>query len=315
MPKLNENTAAVNAVMTAPSTANMPATDATCVSTATATSSTNNETLQPLPFTYSHKEVQLLLENAKLNGYQEGFEEGHRTGKKTGIEEGKEEGHNKGHMEGYKYGYDACQQIGEQRQEEAHKKGQLEGYGIGLREGYNVGLKKGEENRQTKEKDEGNWKHGYSYCVLVEEGHLRLVMEVAKAMASKEADPTTRSDASTQVAPTTDETASQTNGNTECQCIALQTEPLDDDSPSSLKDTLVVLCVNFDIQTTTKPTGPAAQIPTDLTTFITSSPSPPNITMSPIIMATQPASMTTALLTTTTSTPSPASKLPPAPHK
>ena len=88
--KLNENTAAANAVTTAPSTGNMPATNATCISTATTALSTNDETLQPPPFTYSHEEVQLLLENAKLDGYQEGFEDGHRTGKKTGIEEGKE---------------------------------------------------------------------------------------------------------------------------------------------------------------------------------------------------------------------------------
>jgi hypothetical protein len=37
---------------------------------------------------------------------------------------------------------------------------------------------------------EDNWKHGYGHCVSIEEGpgHLMLITEVAKAMASKEAE-------------------------------------------------------------------------------------------------------------------------------
>jgi hypothetical protein len=65
-----------------------------------------------------------------------------------------------------------------------------------------------------------------------------LVTEVAKAIALKEAEPTTqndsstqteakpttRSDISTQVAPRTDETAVQTNANPEHWCPVIQTE-------------------------------------------------------------------------------------------
>jgi hypothetical protein len=102
-------------------TALLPATTETTVDAATL--STNNETSQLLHFTYSHEEVQQLLEDAKLDGWQAGFEEGHRTRRKTGHKEGKEEGHTKGHTEGYEYGYDMCWRISEHRQEEAHKKG------------------------------------------------------------------------------------------------------------------------------------------------------------------------------------------------
>jgi hypothetical protein len=89
----------------------------------TAASSINNKTSQTLPFTYSHEEVQQLLEDARLDGWQAGFEEGHKTGRKTGKEEGKEEGYNKGHTEGYKYRYNMRQRLGEQREDEAHKGG------------------------------------------------------------------------------------------------------------------------------------------------------------------------------------------------
>jgi len=46
------------------------------------------ETSQPLLFTYSHEEVQQLLEDTRLEGWQARFEEGHRTGRKMGQEEG-----------------------------------------------------------------------------------------------------------------------------------------------------------------------------------------------------------------------------------
>jgi hypothetical protein len=58
----------------------------------TVTLSINNKTSQALPFTYSHEEVQQLLEDARLDGWQARFEEGHKTGRKTGKEEGKGRG-------------------------------------------------------------------------------------------------------------------------------------------------------------------------------------------------------------------------------
>jgi len=79
--------------MTAPSTtapnttagtAANDANNATHVDTATAMLPAKDKTSQPLPFTYSHEEVQQLLEDTRLKGWQAGFEEGHRTGRKTG---------------------------------------------------------------------------------------------------------------------------------------------------------------------------------------------------------------------------------------
>ena len=180
---VNANIAAINTITTASSTMALSATMAPSTtllpSNTTATSISTPDTSS---FTYSHKEVQQLLEDARLDGYQEG----------------KEEGHSSGHTEGYEYGYDACRWISEQRQEEAQKKSRLEGYGIGLREGYDVGLKRGEENRQAKEKD-----------------------EVAKAIASKEAETTARNNSSTQ-----------TDNFTTTVDVDTQTTPFDETPPS-----------------------------------------------------------------------------------
>jgi flagellar biosynthesis/type III secretory pathway protein FliH len=74
----------------------------------------NNIDSQPPPLIYNHEEVRLLLENAKLKGWQEGFEEGHRTGRKTGHEEGKEDG--------YKEGYEAREKLGQEKEEKAWRK-------------------------------------------------------------------------------------------------------------------------------------------------------------------------------------------------
>ena len=179
-PKLNENTAAVNAVTTAPSTANMPATDTTYVSTATTASSTNE------PVTYSHDEVQQLLENARSDGWQEGYKAGSRK-----------------LMQGYREGYKARQKLDQGREEQARNEGQLKGYEFGkdeerakwLVEGHGPGMcismwqhiqgiKTCDESVST---EEDSWKHSYGHCISIEEGHLRLVTEVAKAIASKEA--------------------------------------------------------------------------------------------------------------------------------
>jgi hypothetical protein len=113
---LNANITAVNAVMMAPSTLNAKsATLATLpLSAVTTTSEPTDETTQEAgphearppatprdatttasspdtsTFTYSHKEVQQLLEDARLDGWEEGYEEG-----------------SKRLMEGYRDGYEA----------------------------------------------------------------------------------------------------------------------------------------------------------------------------------------------------------------
>jgi hypothetical protein len=78
-----------------------------------------------------------------------------------------------------------------------------------LREGYDIGFKKSKENKQIKEKEMDTWKHGYGHCVSVEEGSLRLVMEVAKAIALKEAELTAQNDSSIQTDNTTTDVDTQ----------------------------------------------------------------------------------------------------------
>jgi len=149
-------TTTMDAVTTTAGTATNNANDMMHVDTATAALPPNDSTPDMDSFTYSHKEVQELLEDAKLDGYQEGFEEGHRIGRKTGHKEGKEEGHSEGHMEGYKYGYDVCWQIDERRQEEVHRKGLLEG--------YKLGMQNGKDEERKKWLTEG---HGAGLCILM----------------------------------------------------------------------------------------------------------------------------------------------------
>jgi flagellar biosynthesis/type III secretory pathway protein FliH len=73
------------------------ANDTMRVDTATDISSMNDIDSEPLLFTYTHNEVQKLIEEAQLGGWQQGFEERHRTGRKTGKEEGKADGYEEGY--------------------------------------------------------------------------------------------------------------------------------------------------------------------------------------------------------------------------
>jgi hypothetical protein len=77
-------------------------------------------------------------------------------------------------------------------------------------------VEESKENRRTKERGIWTTEHGYGHCVSVEEGHLILVMEVAKAIASKEAELTTRNSSSTQTddVPTTVDISTQTTTST-----------------------------------------------------------------------------------------------------
>jgi flagellar biosynthesis/type III secretory pathway protein FliH len=100
------------------------------VDTATNVSSMYNVNSEPLPFTYTHDEVQKLIEEAQLGGWQQGFEEGHRTGRKTGKEEGKADGYEEGYeegsrkwIEGHKAGYEAGKKMGKEKEETAHRNG------------------------------------------------------------------------------------------------------------------------------------------------------------------------------------------------
>ena len=67
--------------------------------------------------TYSHEEVHILLEEAKLDGWQEGYEEG-----------------SKKLMEGYRDGYEARRKLEDEKEERDCKEGQLEGYKLGIQQ-------------------------------------------------------------------------------------------------------------------------------------------------------------------------------------
>jgi hypothetical protein len=88
--------------------------DATCINTAA------SSPVDPAPdtssFTYSHEEVQQLLESARLDGWEEGYEEG-----------------SKKLMEGYRDGYEAGKKLGLENEEMARGNGLLEGHKLGMR--------------------------------------------------------------------------------------------------------------------------------------------------------------------------------------
>jgi hypothetical protein len=145
------------------STANTAAVDTnnansmTRIDTATAVSPANDVSSQPQQFTYTHEEVQELLEDAQLEGWQRGFEEGYGTGKKMGREEGKEDGYEAGYEEGSKKwaeghdeGYEAGRKLGKEKEETACKIGRL------------VGMQDGKEEEQWKWLTEG---HSAGLCL------------------------------------------------------------------------------------------------------------------------------------------------------
>jgi hypothetical protein len=264
---LNASIAAVNTVMTALSTtplntrmalsAPLPPNDATTtvtpinetvpnanmstanttdemrVNRATATSSPNDLAPDTDSFTYSHKEVWLLLEEAKLDGWQQGFEEGHRTGRKTGQEEGKVDGYEEGYEEGsrkwgegHKAGYEAGKKMGKEKEEMACKNGRLEG--------YELSVQHGKDEEQKKWLMEG---HSPGLCLsMAAHAHELFRGAVILEEAKLQTEMATQTDVSTQATPATDKTASQTNDAPEHRCAALQTAPLDNEGPTSLKD-------------------------------------------------------------------------------
>jgi hypothetical protein len=90
--------------------ATIDANDATCIGTATALSS-NNATSQPAQFNYTHEEVQVLLDEASLRGWEEGVKEGLKMGKEKILEnrqrmweKGKNAGYRMGRKDGLKEG-------------------------------------------------------------------------------------------------------------------------------------------------------------------------------------------------------------------
>ena len=93
-----------------------------------------------------------------------------------------------------------CQRINEPRQEEAHKNGRLEGFELGMHHG--------KDEEQKKWLTEG---HGAGLCLSMA-AHARELFRGAVLLeeAEVQTETTTWSDVSTQAAPRTDETASQT---------------------------------------------------------------------------------------------------------
>jgi hypothetical protein len=262
---LNANIAAVNIVMatspsankTAPyttlqnSTASTTATiaDATTneatndandvmrVDTATATSSTDDIDSEPHPFTYSHEEVRILLDEAKLDGWQQGFEEGYRTGKKTGHEEGKEDGYEAGYeeggkkwIEGHEEGYSAGRKMVEGKVEEAQKRGRGEGYELGTQDG--------KEEERRKWLTEG---HGDGLCLSMA-AHAREPFRGAVFL--EEAETQTDSVTTTNVDVQTT-TATSTTANADTQTDTVTTVVVDIQTPAA------TTTADADTQTTT----------------------------------------------------------------
>jgi hypothetical protein len=223
-----QNSTASTAATTADATTNEAtndANDAMRVDTATAMSSTDDIDSEPHLFTYSHEEVRILLDEAKLDGWQQGFEEGYRTGKKMGHEEGREDGYEAGYeeggkkwIEGHEEGYSAGRKMVEGKVEEAQKRGRGEGYELGTQDG--------KEEEQRKWLTEG---HGDGLCLSMaaharELFHGAVFLEEAETQTNAitttnvniQTTPAPATvDVSTQAALTTNETASQTNNSPE----------------------------------------------------------------------------------------------------
>jgi hypothetical protein len=233
------------------------------------------------------------------------MDEGYKAGKKQGVEEMERKW-----KDGQRKGIEQGIQLGEH---EERAKWLAEGHGPGIcvsAQRHTEEMEKSTEDDRPKETD--TWKHGYGHCVSVEEGSLMLVTEVAKAMASREAEPTTRSDANiqtdhetttwsdanTHMAPRTDETAVQTNASPERWCAALQTDPPDNEGHTPLKNAETTLRIDSSAQTTATSPSPS---PLSATSSLTTAPSVPSTTP-------------TTSTTTTTTLPT-APKRPPAPQK
>jgi hypothetical protein len=190
----NANIAAVNAVLntdtltaradplaneTAPLQI-MMATTATA-----AASSPVDPALDTSSFTYSHDEVQQLLEGARLDGWEEGYEEG-----------------SKRLMEGYRDGYEAGKKLGLEKEETARRNGLLEGHELGTQQG------KDEERRKWL--TEG---HGAGLCLSMA-AHASALFRGAVLVEDDETqtDEVATTNVNVQMTPTapTTETASQT---------------------------------------------------------------------------------------------------------
>jgi hypothetical protein len=128
------------------------ANDATCIDTATAASS-NDATLQPQQFTYTHEEVRVLLQEARSDGWEEGrmigYEDGLEDGKDC-LEDAKTESYREGREAGYKEARLANGKVEVQKYEE------------GQSEGIARGLQAGEHDERQKWLAEG---HGHGLCL------------------------------------------------------------------------------------------------------------------------------------------------------
>jgi flagellar biosynthesis/type III secretory pathway protein FliH len=89
------------------------ANDAMCIDIAAAASS-DDAIMQPQPFIYTDEEVQVLLDEARLEGWEEGIEEGLKIGMEKTLENGKkmfEKGQRIGHRLGKKEGLDEGERL------------------------------------------------------------------------------------------------------------------------------------------------------------------------------------------------------------
>jgi hypothetical protein len=163
-------------------------------------------------FTYSHEEVRQLLEDARLDGWEEGYEEG-----------------SKKLMEGYRDGYEARRKLDEEKEERARKEGQLEGYELVIQQG------KDEERRKWL--TEG---HGAGLCLSMA-AHASALFRGAVLVEDAEAqtDAATTVDVDIQVTPAT---------STVVDATTQVTPAADDERPTSTKKADTAPRVDFSTQ-------------------------------------------------------------------
>ena len=160
--------------------------------------------MQPQLFTYTHEEVQVLLDEAQCEGWEEGRKIGYGDGFEDGLEDGKEyledvklQSYREGRDEGYKQATRRNEKVEVQKYEE------------GKSEGITRGLQAGEHDERQKWLAEG---HGHGLCLsMAAHVHELFCGAILLEEAEVQTESATWSNGSTQAAPTTDEMASQTN--------------------------------------------------------------------------------------------------------
>jgi hypothetical protein len=178
---------------------------------------------------YTHEEVQILLDNAQLEGWKEGRKIGYEDGFKDGVEDSKEyleDAKMQSYREGKDTGYKEARQQNAEVEAEEYEKGQLKGVHRGLQQESIMNSRSGSLKAMAQACAFQRRPTPVSYG----EPLSSLMMPESKLTQT-----TTWSDASTQAAPRTNKMAAQTNDTPEHQCATLQMEPSDNEHSTHQK--------------------------------------------------------------------------------